>query len=43
MEDTPCEGERKKGANPTDGVRVPLNMDVLYEHYTFSLQSLLRL
>ncbi len=28
MEDTPCEGEIRKGANPMDGVRATLNMDV---------------
>jgi hypothetical protein len=25
---TPCAGERQKGANPMDGARGPLNMDV---------------
>ena len=39
MEDTPGEGERKKGANPTDGVRGPLNMDVNWPGTPFFLKQ----
>ena len=39
MEDTPCEGERKKRANPTDGVSGPLNMDVNWPGTSFFLKQ----
>ena len=39
MEDTPCEGERKKGASPTDGASGPLNTDVNWTGPPFFLKQ----